>query len=175
MVRIGKIVATHGLQGTVILKHIVEKSNWLKANDVLFVALRKGSNIPYFVQEVKEKSSDEQHILLEEITTMEDAKVLVGKDVYVSEDVLGKTSKESPLMWVGFNIVDKTVGGIGEIADVMQAGQQWIATVMYEDNEVLIPLVEEIILDINIRNRYLRVDLPDGLLDVYTGDSNDED
>lgn len=175
MVRIGKIVATHGLQGTVVLKHIVEQEDWLKANDVLFVALRKGSHIPYFVQEAKSKSSDELQLLLEEVTTMEEAKTLVGKEVYVTEDVLGKTSKETPAMWVGFNVVDKTVGGIGTIEDVMQAGQQWIATIMYEGNEVLIPLVDEMILDVNIRNRYLRVNLPDGLLDVYTGDSNDED
>lgn len=174
MVRIGKIVATHGLQGTVILKHIVEQHNWLKVNDVLFIELRKGSHIPYFVLDVKEKSIEEQHILLEEVASMEDAKQLVGKDVYASEKVLGKTSTESPLMWVGFSLVDKTVGGVGEIVDIIQVGHQWIATVVYENKEVLVPLVDEIILDVNIRNRFVRIDLPDGLLEVYMEDNNED-
>ncbi len=175
MLRIGKIVATHGLKGSMIVKHIVAREGWLDNGQVLMVEIRKGSHIPYFVEQVKDSNKEELNVTLEGVETVEEAKRLIGKHVYVTEDILGKESEDSPLMWIGFNMVDKVRGGIGAITDVMQAGKQWIASVDHNGNEVMVPLVEEIILDVNVKNRYLRVALPDGLIEVYTGTDNDED
>ena len=46
MIRIGKIVATHGLQGGVILTHIIGHSDWLKKGAPLFVELNTQSYRP---------------------------------------------------------------------------------------------------------------------------------
>lgn len=167
MVRIGKIVATHGLQGALILKHVAGQGNWLKKDDVLFVELRKDSHIPYFVTTAKAANDEEYIIQVEDVDTVEAAKKLVGKQVHVKEDVLKDVSADSPLLWIGFNMVDKTKGGLGPIADVVQAGPQWLATLHIEGKEVLVPLVDDIIIEVNIRNKYVRVDLPEGLIDVY--------
>jgi len=167
MLRIGKIVATHGLQGSLILSHIVGESDWLKKDDTLFIELRKGSYIPYFVATAKGSNSEEYILQVEDVTTVEEAKKLVGKPAYVNEDILAKHADDSPLLWIGFNLVDKTRGGLGTIEDVMQAGAQWLAKITYEGKEVLIPLVDQMILDVNIRNKYLRMDLPEGLIEVY--------
>ena len=167
MIRIGKIVATHGLNGAVILKHIVGNAQWLKKDHVLFVELRKGSHIPYFTTTAKAANDEEYIVTLEDVTTVEEAKKLVGKQAYVQEDVLGKESADSPLLWIGFNMVDREKGSLGPVEDVMQAGPQWLAKITVEGKEALIPLVPEIILEVNIRNKYIRVALPEGLLEVY--------
>lgn len=167
MIRIGKIVATHALQGGVILKHIVGQPDWLKKDDVLFIEVVKNSYIPHFVVSTKGNNDEECIVQLEDLDTVESAKRLIGKHVYVKEDILKGKADDSPLMWIGFNLVDKTKGGLGEIEDVMQAGAQWLARITYEGKEVLIPLVKEMILDINTRNRYIRMDLPEGLIEVY--------
>jgi 16S rRNA processing protein RimM len=169
MVRIGKIVATHGLQGAVVLKHVAGESNWLNKDAILFVELRKDSQIPHFVASAKAASSEEYIVQIEDIDTVEAAKKLVGKQVYVKEDVLKEVSTNSPLLWIGFNMVDKTKGGLGPITDVVQAGPQWLATLVIDGKEVLIPLVDDILIEVNMRNKYVRVDLPEGLLEVYTG------
>jgi 16S rRNA processing protein RimM len=167
MIRIGKIVATHGLNGALILKHITGDSNWLKQGDVLFVELRKGSEIPYFVVTVKASNVEEYIITVEDVITVEAAKKLVGKQVYVKEDVLKNVKTDSPLLWIGFNLVDKQKGGLGLIEDVVQTGHQWLAKLTIEGKEVLIPLVDEMLVDVNIRNKFVRVDLPEGLIEVY--------
>ncbi len=167
MIRIGKIVATHGLQGSVICTHIVGNSQWMKKGDILLLELRKGSFIPFFV-DVARAANDEEYIVnLEDVATMEEAKKLVGKQVYVKEDLLAATAADSPLLWIGFNMVDKERGGLGEVEDVYQAGAQWLAKLTIEEKEVLIPLVDDIIVEVSIRNKFIRVDLPPGLLDVY--------
>ncbi len=166
MVRIGKIVATHGLQGTLVLTHIVGNSNWLSKGAALFIELSKDSRIPYFVAEAKKKNDEEYHVILEDVGEVATAKKLVGKHVYAEEHLLGKATAETPLLWIGFNIVDAELGSIGPLKDVTQAGPQWIGTVEYQGREVLIPLVSQMISDINARNRYIRMQLPQGLLDI---------
>jgi 16S rRNA processing protein RimM len=166
MIRIGKIVATHGLQGSVILTHVVGASDWLKKEDVLFLELNKGSYIPFFVTAAKAMNDEEYIVGLEDVSQMEEAKKLTGKQAYVKEDILTGHEKDSPLLWIGFKMVDKEKGALGHIDDVMQTGSQWLASLRYEGKEVLVPLIEQMILDVNIRNKFIRVDLPEGLLEL---------
>jgi 16S rRNA processing protein RimM len=52
------------------------------------------------------------------------------------------------------------------LVDVSQTGHQWIGTIIYEGKEVLLPMVEPLLLEVNLRNKYLRMHLPEGLLDL---------
>ncbi len=170
MLRVGKIVATHGLQGAVVLQQIIDNTGWLNKGDVLFIELKRESFIPYFVETAKPANDTEYIITLDDVTSAEDAKKLVGKTVYAKEEVLEKAKVDSPLMYIGFNLVDKTKGGIGTIEDVLLMGKQWIARLTVDGKEVLVPLVEDMILDVNYKNKFLRMDLPDGLLEIYLGE-----
>ena len=169
MLRVGKIVSLHGLEGAVRLRQIIDDTGWLKKGDVLFIELKRDSFIPYFVEKATAANDTEYIIKLDDIHTNEDARDLVGKAVYVKEEVLETAKVDSPLMYIGFNLVDKTKGGIGTIEDVLLMGKQWIARLTIDDKEVLVPLVEDMILDVNYKNKYLRMDLPEGLLDIYLG------
>lgn len=166
MIRIGKIVATHGLQGTMILTHIAGKNDWLHIDEAIFVAIQKDSRIPYYVTKVKRHNDEEYHVQLDEIESVEAAKKLVGKEVFVAAEILGNATVDSPLLWIGFNVVDVHKGGLGPLMDAVQTGPQWIGTVQHNGKEVLIPLVKPIIVEVNLRNRFLRLDLPEGILEL---------
>jgi len=167
MIRIGKIVATHGLGGSLILTHVVGNSQWLKKDHVLHVEMQKGSYIPFFVAQTKANSVKEYIINIENIGTLEGAKKLVTKHVYVDEAILADYAKQSPLLWIGFNVTDKANGDLGAIEDVMQAGSQWLARLTYKGKETLIPLIDQIIEQLDLKTKTLHVALPEGLLDVY--------
>jgi len=167
MIRIGKIVATHGLNGSLIMTHVAGSSNWLKKGHVLMVEMQKGSFIPYFVAQCKAATPGEYHLNIEDITTQVQAKKLVTKPVYVDEALLAGLERESPLLWIGFTVSDEHYGNIGAIEDVMQTGKQWIGKVRYKDNEALIPLVEATLIGIDIKARILKTTLPEGLLELY--------
>jgi 16S rRNA processing protein RimM len=72
-------------------------------------------------------------------------------------------------LYIGFNLVDEQKGGLGTIQDVMLVGRQWIAKITISEKEVLIPLVDDMIIEVNMRNKFIRMKLPDGLLEVYLG------
>lgn len=168
MVRIGKIVATHGLGGDVIITHLAGSKAWLKAGDALFVALRKGSYIPFFVRSVKASVPDEVVVRFEDTDSVEAARKLVSKEVFIAEDILAESGAESPLLWIGFLLVDQAAGEIGLIKDVYQTRNQWLAEVDYKGAEVMVPLVAPVLQKADVKAKKVMVILPDGLLEVYS-------
>jgi 16S rRNA processing protein RimM len=164
MIRIGKIVATHGLQGTMVFAHTVGNATWLKPDAALMLEQFPGSLIPYFVASVKASNHEEYLITFDDITSVEAAKKLVGKAIFGDEKLLSGHENDSPLLWVGFDVVDKTLGSLGSIVSVNRVGPQWLATIVHQEKEVLIPLIEQMIIDVSLRHKFIRMDLPEGLL-----------
>ena len=167
MIRCGKIVATHGLGGDIIFTHITGKKSWLKPGDPLFVALRKDSFIPFFISKIKSATEKEIILHFEETESVEAARKLVGKEVYVEEKVLEEGVDDSPLLWIGFEIIDDKAGSLGPIEDIYQTAQQWLATVRVNGNEALLPLIDQTLKRVDIQKKQVFVNLPDGLLEVY--------
>jgi len=145
----------------------MDNANWLKKGHVLHIEMQKGSYIPYFVGQCKSAIPKEYVISIEDVDKIEAAKKLVTKYVYVDESILLNYAKTSPLLWIDFELIDKQKGSIGKIEDVVQTGKQWLATLTYQNTEVLIPLIEQTIEEVNIKTKTIKVDLPDGLLEVY--------
>jgi len=172
MIRIGKIVATHGINGALILTHVVGNSKWLKKEHILQVEMQKGSLIPYFISKFKENNNKEYLINIEDIDKIESAKKLVTKHVYVEESVLKGFERQSPLLWIGFKAIDAKIGEIGIIEDLMQTGNQWLAKLTYKNTEVLIPLIDQTIEALDIKAKIINLLIPDGLLEVYLGGKN---
>ena len=149
------------------MTHITGSKGWLKKGDPLFVALRKDSHIPYFISGIKSLTDKEGTLSFEEVETVEVARKLVGKEVFVQEEVLTTSKIDSPLLWIGFELVDTTIGSVGVIEDIYQTAQQWLATIRVNGNEALIPLIEQTLKKVDIKKKQVLVDLPDGLLEIY--------
>jgi len=67
----------------------------------------------------------------------------------------------------GFTAIDETLGELGEIIEVNEYPQQFIATVLYKGTEILFPLNEDFIIEIDDEEKILTLGLPEGLLDIY--------
>ncbi len=149
------------------MTHVTGKKGWLKAGDVLFVALRKGSHIPHFVSRIKTAGEDEIILHFDETDAVEAARKLVGKEVFVQEDILAKTALDSPLLWIGFEAIDEASGSLGPIEDIYQTAQQWLATVRIGGKEALLPIIDQTLGSVDLKKREVHLKLPDGLLDIY--------
>lgn len=166
MIRIGKIAAAHGLTGEVILTHELPEMKWLTVGEPLHLELKKGSFIPFFVEGIRGKSDTEVILRLDDVADVTAAKELVGRLVHVENVKLSMANTTSPLRFIGYKVVDVTLGALGTIDDVYKAGTQWLAQIDTGAKKVLFPLIEAFIKDTNDRNRFLRVQLPDGLVDL---------
>jgi 16S rRNA processing protein RimM len=165
--KIGKLVSTFGLKGELILKHSLGKKTSLKGLAALFIEEKKQSFIPWFIETTKIKSEEEIYVKIEGINTKEEANKLTQKEVWLPEEDLKKYSaKSSPINLLGYMVVDEGKP-LSTILEVIEQPHQLLCRIEIETKEVLIPLHEGTILEIDHKKQEVRVALPPGLLEIY--------
>ncbi len=166
--KIGKLAASTGLKGELILQHSLGIKTSLNGLDAIFIEERKDSFIPYFIQSAKARNQDETIIKLEGIDVVEAARKITPKEVWLTEaDFKRFAGKSSPISLLGFTMIDDEDNEIGEIIEVIEQPHQVLCAVMIGGKEALIPVHEESLEKIDKKNRRVYVILPDGLLDIY--------
>jgi 16S rRNA processing protein RimM len=164
---IGYITKTHGLKGEVQIAFSYDEPEKLKLKS-LFVEI-KGKMVPYFVEQFKLSQKQLGYFLFEDINHIDKAQILIKNKVYIFKKLLPKREKEefTYLDLEGFSAVDKTYGLLGEIIEVREYPQQFLATVVFKEKEVLFPLADNLLESIDMDKKILTVNLPEGLLDIY--------
>jgi 16S rRNA processing protein RimM len=81
--KIGKLAATFGVEGQLILEHNLGKKTSLKGLENIFIEENKDSFLPYFISSAKIKSDTEIYISLEGLKSKEAVKFLVKKEVWL--------------------------------------------------------------------------------------------
>lgn len=163
----GKLVAVFGLKGEMVLKHALGKKSSLKGLAAIFIEEKKESFLPWFVESAKIKSEEDVYIKLEGIDTREAAMKLMQKEVWIPEaDFKKLAAKSAPASILGYTIIDDGKP-LSEILEVIEQPHQLLCRLEMNEKEVLIPLNEQTIGNIDHKKKQVNVSLPDGLLEIY--------
>lgn len=118
----------------------------------------------------EERAENEVLAFFKEVNSLDEAEVLAGCSLLVRETDVDMSVLEQATdlsLWEGFEVYDACLGRVGEIIDIDDRALQPLLTVKTEEGrEVLIPLAEELIEDINEEARAVYMTLPEGLLDL---------
>ncbi len=165
--KIGKLAASHGLKGDLVLQHSLGKKTALKGLEFIFLEEQKDRFLPYFVEWVKIKSDDEVFIKLEGIHDKETARKLTPQEVWITEDDFKRfAAKSSPIALLGFHIINEGED-LGEILEVIEQPHQVLCAILLNGKEALIPIHEGSLEKVDAKNRKVHVHLPEGLLEIY--------
>jgi 16S rRNA processing protein RimM len=121
-----------------------------------------------------------QLVCLEKIDHIDQAEPLVGSEVYVERADLPPLEKGT-YYWsdiIGLSVFTIDGGFLGRVVGVIPTGSNDVYVVSAssgdKQQEVLVPALESVVLDIDLKQKTMRVDLPDGLVEealpVGTGD-----
>ena len=64
------------------------------------------------------------------------------------------------------HVKDKTAGEIGVIDYIDKSSAQELVYIIKDDEELIFPLIDEFIQEINLSEKIMKTDLPEGLLDI---------
>lgn len=105
---------------------------------------------------------------LKGIDTLDRANSLAGEEVYVPEEGFGPLEDGHYYQFqiIGSAVLTKDGEGLGTVKSLLSAGGQTLLVVERNGREVLIPFTRSICHDVDTVRREIRVDLPDGLLDL---------
>lgn len=164
---IGYITKTRGLKGEVQVSFTFDEPEKLKIKSV-FIEINK-KLVPYFVDNFKIPMPQIGYFNFEDIDHIDKAQPLTKKKIFLPNRLKPKREKGTFFYTdlIGFTAEDLHKGKLGEILEVQEFPQQFLATIIYQEKEVLIPLNEAFILDMNMKGKTISLDLPEGLLDLY--------
>jgi 16S rRNA processing protein RimM len=164
---IGYITKTKGLKGEVQVNFSIEEPEKLKL-EALFIE-HDNKMIPHFVESFKIPQKHLGYFLFEDIDHIDKAQKLVHKKLFLSNRFKPKKNKDEFTFkdLEGFTATDAEHGLLGQIIEVKEFPKQYIAAIIYKEREILFPLSDNLITDINIQNKTISINLPDGLIDLY--------
>lgn len=163
--RLGVVTGTHGLRGDLKVRPLTPDAHALL--DARTVFLRRDGEEPVAYRPDR-ASAHKAHILLhlEGMGHIDAVESLVGCDVLVRRDDLPAPPEGEPY-WMdmqGMSVSDRTLGELGTLDDVFSTAAHDIYVVNGRYGEVLIPVVEEFMVEVDHDRRRLLVDLPEGLV-----------
>ncbi len=165
--KIGKLAASFGLKGEVVLQHNLGKKTSLKGIEAIFVEEGKDNFMPYFISSTSIKNDKEIFLKIEGIDTKETARKLTPKEAWITEEDFKKfAARSSPISLLGFHLINEEED-LGEILEVIEQPHQVLCSILLDGKEALIPIHEESLDKVDKKNRKVYVMLPDGLLDIY--------
>ena len=164
---IGYISKTRGLKGEVQVAFTFNEPEKLKIKSV-FIEINS-KLVPFFVSNFKIPMPMIGYFNFEDIDHIDKASAITKKKIFLPNRLKPKRKKGEFLFTdlVGFTADDLQKGKLGEIIEVKEYPQQFLATITYHEKEVLIPLNEAFILEIDMVKKLISFDLPEGLLELY--------
>ena len=166
-IRIGRLVAAKGLDGTLILRHELGIPTAFPRVEAFFIETTPGNPLPFFPLEAKAQTAQESLLRLEGVETREKAQALIRKPVWLAEaDMRRLAAGNAPISLLGYAVQE---GGntLGPVLEVIEQPTQILLRLEIRGHEVLIPLNESTLQGIDHDRSAILVQLPEGLLDVY--------
>jgi 16S rRNA processing protein RimM len=167
---IGYILKPHGLNGAVTIQ--MDADDPMKYKGMESVIVKIGNNlVPFFISSLQ--INEGKGILhLEDVNTKEDAEELKSCSLLLPLDLLPKLDENQFYYHevIGYKIVDHTKGGLGNIENIISGGKQDLIAMKYKDQEILIPVTDQIVIRADHEKKEVYVSLPEGLLDIYLQD-----
>ena len=119
------------------------------------------------MQSAKIKNEEETYIKLEGVDTRELAAKLSQKEIWLPEPEFKKfAARSAPAGMLGYTIINDKES-IGEILEVIEQPHQLLCRLSIKGKEVLIPVNESTLKNIDHKKKQVVVLLPEGLLDIY--------
>jgi 16S rRNA processing protein RimM len=167
--QVGHLTKTHGVRGELVLFLDVDDASVYGELDSVLVEV-KGELIPYFIESLALVKASRAIVAFEGVDTFEQAERLINAPVWLPLENLEPITDETRFYFheiIGFRVVDATDGELGLVGVVYTMATQDLISMMYEGQEVLIPINSDIVRRVDRAGKRLHVALPDGLLAVY--------
>ena len=143
---VGTIVSKFSFKGEVLVKIDTDDSSLLENRESVFVELGR-ELIPFFIQKCIYHKANLLRIKFEEVDTERDAEALLKQSLFLPLSLLPKLS--------------------GVITHVNDRSSQPIFEIEHEGQQILIPLHDDFLKEVNRKDKRIIVEAPEGLIELY--------
>jgi len=164
-VLVAEIVGVHGIKGTNKIRSYAESLSLFKPGSSILVRERGGQEKRRVVKWVKPHTGTAL-LLFEGIVEHHQAQALIGAQLFVLKEDLGELEDDTHFWFdlIGMAVYTTEAAYLGRIESIIETGSNDVYVVQDNKKEVLIPALESVVVDIDVKNKRMQVDLPEGLV-----------
>ena len=165
---LGKIVKKYSFKGELLVKLDTDNPSIYTKMESVFIDKNK-SLIPFFIERSSLHKSELLRVKFEDIDSEEDANTLLKSELYLPLEFLPqlKGNKFYYHEIFGFEAEDLSFGFIGIIKGVNESTNQAILEIDRNGSEILIPLIDDFIKNVDREQKKIILEVPEGLIDIY--------
>lgn len=163
---LGTIAKKFSFKGEVLIHLETDEPDAYLEMESVFVAM--GSElVPFFIEHAQWHGAY-LRVKFEEVDAEKDAASLLGKKLYLPLEFLPELEGDAFYYHeiVGFEVIDQHQNHLGHILEVMDNAMQDLLRVQGPQGEILIPLVDDFIVELQRDTHQLHLQLPDGLVQL---------
>lgn len=165
--KIGRIGKPHGIQGEV--HFLFDDDVFDRVESDYLILDIDGILVPFFMEEYRFRGESSALVKFCDIDTQDKARELTNCDVYFPYSLTDEDPEN--IRWtqiIGFNLVDtRTRQNIGSVIGIDDNTMNILFEVETPDKKIiLVPANEELIEEVNTDNKYISIQVPEGLLDL---------
>lgn len=158
--QIGYVIKRHGLKGEV---KILLESTLPKKLESIFIQI-ENRLIPFFIEQIS-VLKDIAIVKLEDINTPEQADRLCNYKVFLPNTSKPKSDNLETSDLIGFSVYTDSEN-LGTITAINNHALNPLLVVSFQDKELLIPISDYFIREINKSDKKVKVELPEGFMDI---------
>ena len=161
---IGQIINTHGFRGAVKVHPLTDDISRFEKLKEVYVEENDGI-VKYKVESVKFLSSTVS-VKLKGVDSEEAANKLRGFYIKVDRKSAVKLPKDTYFICdlIGLEVYDEKGLLIGTVKDVLQTGSNDVYVIESSGKDILIPALKDIVKKIDLENKKILVEMPEGLI-----------
>ncbi len=165
---LGTIVSKFSFKGEVLVKIDTDDPKTYTELESVFIAIGN-ELVPFFMEKVRLHKSDLLRIKFEDIDDEPTADALMRTDLYLPLAALPKLEGNKFYYHevIGFTVEDVKHGHIGTLKSINDASSQPLFEIESDEKQILIPIHDEFIKEVDRDSKTLIVQTPEGLIDLY--------
>jgi len=163
MKTLGRITKTYGFEGAVVVRSESGITGEPQQGEPVFV-VTDGIPVPFFTREAYRTAPDTLIISFDDYLTPGSVAHLRGCEMLTTEE--GEEPGDDLTALKGFTLTDTGTGLTGMITEIIRNPGQLMAVALINDEEVFIPLHPDLIVSVDRRQKAIRLNLPEGLVNL---------
>ncbi|NEN25436.1 16S rRNA processing protein RimM [Cryomorpha ignava] len=165
--QLGYISKTQGFKGGLIAFFDVDDTRKYAKLGHILVELN-GVLTPFFLETVNLKDKNFVHLKIEGVDNQDAANELAGNDIYLPLEDLPKLKDDAYYLHdlIGMTVIDATQGEVGIVEKVLDYNNNPLLQVMQNTDEILIPLIDNFVKQVDKKAKTIHIDVPEDLLDI---------
>ncbi|WP_291857814.1 ribosome maturation factor RimM [Marinilabilia sp.] len=169
-INIGTLSKPHGVSGEIAIRLLSEIAEQDLNPSFIFLDIDNGL-VPFRVGGFRYKSDNVLLVKLPLLESEEEIRNLMDTAVYLKEDEIIDSEKEvnNITAFNGFRISDINEGELGIVESIQDISGNPLFIIHGEKGELLIPVAEEFIVNIDEEAKTIEVELPEGLVNLNEG------